>query len=178
MRSTILGALAGLAALVSTGASAGQGTPPHTRLAQLPPPFGAPGPITPGPQRCTPQYQGLLKLQMQGMRQLQLLSRAQGEQLCSTIEGADELGVDKLVDPKALQRFLTPQQREVLEAFGLDLAKVDVAKIMRLLGVDLSRIDLRQLKHQCRQGQGELDRYATNELGRLESEIVRCDDRI
>ena len=115
---------------------------------------------------------------MQGMRQLQLLSRAQGEQLCSTLEGADELGVDKLVDPKALQRFLTPEQRELLEAFGLDLAKVDVAKIMRLLGVDLSRIDLRQLKHQCRQGQGELDRYATNELGRLESEIVRCDDRI
>ena len=178
MRSTILGALAGLAVLVSTGASAGQSTAPGTRLAQLPPPFGAPGPITPGPQRCTAQYQSLLKLQMQGMRQLQLLSRAQGEQLCSAIEDADTLGVDKFVDPRGLQRFLTPEQREALEAFGIDLAKVDVAKIMRLLGVDLSRIDLRRIKHQCRQGQGELDRYATNELGRLESEIVRCDERI
>jgi hypothetical protein len=177
MRSTILGALAGLAALVSTGASAQQGTPPHTRLAQLPPPFGAPGPITPGPQRCTPQYQGLLKLQMQGMRQLQLLSRAQGEQLCSAIEDADTLGVDKFVDPRGLQRFLTPEQREALEAFGIDLAKVDVAKIMRLLGVDLSRIDLPRIKHQCRQGQGELDRYATNELGRLRRDR-RCDVRI
>jgi hypothetical protein len=120
----------------------------------------------------------LLKLQMQGMRQLQLLSRAQGEQLCSAIEDADTLGVDKFVDPRGLQRFLTPEQREALEAFGIDLAKVDVAKIMRLLGVDLSRIDLRRIKHQCRQGQGELDRYATSELGRLESEIVRCDERI
>jgi hypothetical protein len=178
MRSTILGTLAGLAVLVSTGASAGQGSAPGTRLAQLPPPFGAPGPITPGPQRCTPHYQGLLKLQMQGMRQLQLLSRAQGEQLCSEIEDADTLGVDKFVDPRGLQRFLTPEQREALAAFGIDLAKVDVAKIMRLLGVDLSRIDLRKIKHQCRQGQGELDRYATSELGRLESEIIRCDDRI
>ncbi len=178
MRSTVVGVFAALAALVSPAASAQQSPEPHTQLTQLPPPFGAPGPIIPGPQRCTPQYQSLLKLQKEGMKQLQLLSRAQGEQLCSTLEGADELGVDKLVDPKALQRFLTPQQRELLGAFGIDLAKVDVAKIMRLLGVDLSRIDLRQLKHQCRQGQGELDRYATNELGRLESEIIRCDDRI
>lgn len=171
MRSTIL---AGLAAIVSTGAFAGQDAAPQTRLAQLPPPFAAPGPM----QKCTPQYQSLLKLQMQGMRQLQLLSRAQGEQLCSAIEDADTLGVDKFVDPKGLQRLLTPEQREALEAFGIDLAKVDVAKIMRLLGVDLSRIDLRKIKHQCRQGQGELDRYATSEIGRLESEIVRCDDRI
>lgn len=178
MRSTILGVLAAIAALVSTGASAGESATPDTRLAQLPPPFGAPGPVIPGLQRCTPQYQSLLKLQMEGMRQLQRLTRAQGEQICSAIEDAETLGVDKFVDPSALQRLLTPEQREALQAFGIDLAKVDVAKIMRLLGVDLSRIDLRRIKHQCRQGQGELDRYATSELGRLESEIFRCDDRI
>jgi hypothetical protein len=178
MRSTVLGAFAAVLAFASSPAAAQQSRAPRLDLAQMPPPFGAPGPVVPGPMRCTPQYQSLLKLQMEGMKQLQLLSRAQGEQLCSTLEGADQLGVDKLVDPKALQRLLTPRQRDVLEAFGVDLAKVDVAKIMRLLGVDLSRIDMRQLTHQCRQGQGELDRYATTELGRLESEIIRCDDRI
>jgi hypothetical protein len=178
MRSTILGVLAAVAAIVSTGASAQQSAGPHTRLAQMPPPFGTPGPMVPGPQRCTAQYQSLLQLQMEGMRQLQRLSRAQGERICSALEDADALGVEKFVDPAALERLLTPEQRETLQAFGLDLAKVDVAKIMRLLGVDLSRIDLRRIKHQCRQGQGELDRYATTEIGRLESEIYRCDDRI
>jgi hypothetical protein len=178
MRSTILGALAGLAVLVSTAATAGQSAAPGIRRAQLPSPFGAPGPVVPGLQRCTPQYQALLELQMRGMRQLQLLSRAQGERLCSAIEDADTLGVDKLLDPRALQRFLTPEQRQALGAFGIDLAKVDVAGIMRLLGIDLSRIDLRRIRHQCRQGQGELDRYATSEIGRLESELIRCDDRI
>jgi hypothetical protein len=178
MRSTYLGAFAAILAFAANAASAQQSHPPRLDLAQLPLPFGGPGPIVPGPLKCTPQYQSLLKLQMEGMKQLQLLSRAQGESLCSTLEGADQLGVDKLIDPKAVQRYLSPRQREVLEAFGIDLAKVDVAKVMRLLGVDLSRIDMRQLTHQCRQGQGELDRYATNELGRLESEIVRCDDRI
>ena len=41
----------------------------------------------------------------------------------------------------------------MLGAFGIDLSKVDVAKIMRLLGVDLSQIDLRELKQQCRASQ-------------------------
>lgn len=172
-----LAALGVVLVALSSTASAEPKTDPSLRRAQLPPPFGAPGP-SPGPIKCTPQYQSLLKLQMEGMKRLQRLSRGEGEQLCATLEGASDLGVDKLIDPKTLQRFLTPEQRELLDAFGLDLAKVDVAKIMRLLGVDLSRVDLRQLKHQCRQGQGELDRYATDELGRLENEIIRCDDRI
>jgi hypothetical protein len=47
---------------------------------------------------------------------------------------------------------------------------------MRLLGVDLSRIDLRQLKQQCRESRGELDRFATSELERVEAEIFRCGD--
>jgi hypothetical protein len=177
MRLTYL-AVAAAAVLAATAATAQQSPRPRPELAQLPPPFGSPGPIIPGPNKCTAHYQSLLKLQMEGMKQLQRLSRGQGETLCAGLEGADQLGVDKLVDPKQLQQFLTPQQRELLEAFGIDLAKVDVAKVMRLLGVDLSRVDLRQLKNRCRQGQGELDRFATAELGRLESEIIRCDDRI
>src|SRR5262245_30232262 len=178
MRWTNLCAVAALAGLLATGASAEPRLAPDIERAQLPPPFGAPGPITPGPRSCSPQHQRFLKLQLEGMRQLQRLSRGQGETLCASIDGAAELGVDKFLDPKALQRFMTPEQREALGAFGIDLNKVDVAKIMRLLGVDLSRIDLRQLKHQCRQSQGELDRFAGSEIGRLENELLRCDERI
>jgi hypothetical protein len=177
MRLTHLGALAALAALLTTGASAEPRLAADLELAQLPPPFGVPGPI-PGLRSCSPQHQSLLKLQLEGMRQLQRLSRGQGETLCASIDGAAELGVDKFLDPKALQRFLTPEQREALGAFGIDLNKVDVARIMRLLGVDLSRVDLRQLRNQCWQGQGELDRFAASEIGRLEGELLRCDERI
>jgi hypothetical protein len=168
---------AGLLAL-STAAIAGPQTRTQVDPIQLPPPFGMPGPIHPGPQSCSPQYQRLLKLQMEGMRRLQGLSRSQGETLCSALDGADQLGVDKLIDPKLLQRFLTPDQKELLDSLGIDLAKVDVAKLMRRLGIDPSQLDLRRLTHQCRQGQGEIDRFATSELGRLEREMLRCDDRI
>jgi len=166
--SKVLGALAAtVVALASTCA-----------VAQLPPPFGGPGPIIPGPQSCSPQYQSILRLQMEGMRQLQRLSREQGNTLCAKLESADELGLDKLLDPKQLQPLLTPQQRELLESLGIDLAKVNMARLMRLLGIDLARIDLRPFKHQCRQSQGEIDRFASSELGRLEREMFRCDDRV
>jgi hypothetical protein len=137
-------------------------------LVQLPPPLG----------QCSPQQQSFLKLQIEGFKQLQRLTRREGEALCATLEEADQLGVDKLIDPKRLEPLLTPQQRELLEAFGLDLSKVNVAKIMRQLGIDLSRIDLRQLKQQCRTSKSELERFATNELSRLENETLRCDDRV
>ena len=143
---------------------------------QLPLPFG-PGPILPGNQ-CSPQYQKLLRLQIEGLKRLKALTRSEGERLCATIEGADQLGIDKLIDPKSLQQLLRPEQREILEALGVDLSKVDVAKLFRLLGVDLSKIDLRQVKEQCRQSQGTLERFATAELGRIENEILRCDDRV
>jgi hypothetical protein len=168
------------AALVALSAAAIAGPQTRTQVepAQLPPPFGMPGPIHPGPQSCSPQFQSLLKLQMEGMRRLQGLSRSQGEMLCSALDGADQLGVDKLIDPKLLQRFLTPDQKDLLDSLGIDLSKVDVAKLMRRLGIDPSQVDLRKLTHQCRQGQGEVDRFATSELGRLEREMLRCDDRI
>jgi hypothetical protein len=174
-RYLILGAVA---ALLSTASLAEPAPTPISDRAQLPPPFGQPGPIVPGPQRCSPQYQRLLKLQAEGMRQLQRLSRGEGEKLCATLEGADLQGVDKFLDPKALEPLLTPDQRDLLGALGIDLGKVNVAKLMQRLGIDLSRVDLRQLTQQCRQSQGGLDRFAASELARVENEIIRCDDRV
>ena len=142
---------------------------------QLPPPFGAP-PI-PGKQ-CSPEYQKILKLQADAFKALQGLSRRDGEMLCASLEGAEQLGLGKFLDPKAIEGLLTPEQRELLGALGVDLSKIDVGKVMRLLGVDLSQIDLPKLKQQCRASQGVLDRFATAELKRVEGELLRCDDRV
>jgi hypothetical protein len=172
-----LGVFGAVAAVVSTAALAQPAARPCVELAQLPPP-GLPQPGIPGVRSCSPQHQRLLQLQIDGMRQLRRLSRGQGEALCSGVESADQLGIDKFVDPKGLQKFLTPEQRELMDAFGFDLSKVDVPKIMRKLGIDPAQIDLRQLKHQCRQSQGDIDRFATSEIRRLEDAILRCDDRI
>jgi|EndMetStandDraft_5_1072996.scaffolds.fasta_scaffold315062_1 hypothetical protein len=143
----------------------------HVERAQLSP-FRLPG------SQCAPQYRKLLKLQVEGLKRLQGLTRNEAERLCATIEDADVRGVDKLVDPKSIEQLLTPEQRELLNSLGIDLSKVDVGKLMRLLGVDLSKIDLRQIKAQCRQSQGALDSFATEELGRLEKELLACDDQI
>jgi hypothetical protein len=147
------------------------------KLVQMPPPFAAPRPIIPG-QQCSREAQKILKLQRDAFKALQRLSRRDGETLCSSLESAEQLGISKFLDPKAVELHLTPQQRELLGAFGIDLSKVDVAKIMRLLGVDLSQIDLRQLKQQCRDSQGEVERFASRELNRVESELFRCDERV
>jgi hypothetical protein len=125
-----------------------------------------------------PEAQKILKLQRDASKALQGLSRRDGEKLCASLESADELGVQKFLDPKAIEPLLTPQQRELLGAFGIDLSKVDVAKIMRLLGVDLSQADLAKLTQQCRESQGELGRFATRELNRVEEQLFRCDDRV
>jgi len=160
-----------LALSFPSGASFGE-----VQRTQLPPPFSG-RPILPG-QKCAPDYQKILKLQLEAYKALQRLTRRDGEKLCASLEGADELGIQKFLDPKAIQPLLTPQQRELLGAFGVDLSKVDVAKIMHLLGIDLSQIDLRQLKEQCRVSQGEIDRFASQELNRVEEQLFRCDDRI
>jgi hypothetical protein len=91
---------------------------------------------------------------------------------------ADEGGIAKFLDPKVIEPHLTPRQRELLAALGIDLSKIDLAQAMRLLGIDLSQIDLRQLKQQCRTSQGEIERFATTELDRVETERFRCDDRV
>lgn len=146
----------------------------HVERAQLSP-FNSPR--LPGSQ-CAPQYQKLLKLQIEGLKRLQGLTRNEAERLCATIEDANVRGVDKLVDPKSIEQLLTSEQRELLNSLGIDLSRVDLGKLMRLLGVDFSKIDLRQIKAQCRQSQGALDNFATEELGRLENELLACDDRI
>jgi len=145
------------------------------RAQLLPPPLGAP---LPGQRNCSPSYQRLLKLQAEGMRQLQRLSRGDGEKLCSALEKADVTGIDKLIDPKALEPLLTPDQRDFLGALGIDLGKVNIAKLMERLGIDLSRIDLRQITQQCRQHQGDLERFGASELARLQNEMLLCDDRV
>jgi hypothetical protein len=171
MKSTALAGLF-LALVLPSVAMSGDHGLQHT---QLPPPFGKP--IIPG-QQCAPETQKILKLQLEAFKALQRLSRRDGEKLCASLESADQLGVQKFLDPKAIELLLTPQQRELLGAFGIDLSKVDVAKIMRQLGIDLSQIELRQLTQQCRNSQGELDRFATRELSRVEAEMSRCDDRV
>ena len=163
-----------LALIIPTAASSIE---TQVQRTQLPPPFGAPRPIIPGNQ-CAPESQKILKLQLGAFKALQRLTRRDCEMLCASLESAEQLGVQKILDPRAMEPLLTPQQRELLGAFGIELSKVDVAKIMRLLGVDLSQIDLRQLKQQCRSSQGELERFATSELNRVESELSRCDGRV
>jgi hypothetical protein len=179
MRSRYLAVLAGAAALVATAALAGQSSAPGVEKAQMvPPPFGGPRLTLPGAQSCAPEYKKLLKVQAEAMRQLQRLSRGEGDKLCSTLESADLQGVDKLIDPKLLEKLLTPDQRDLLDALGIDLSKVNVAKLMQRLGIDPSQIDLRQIRQQCRQGQDGIERFAASELERVEKEIIRCDDRI
>jgi hypothetical protein len=176
MRWRYLGAFGALAAVLATASSA---EPTRTRGIEqtqvLPPPFGAP---VPGLRNCSVHHQRLLKLQTEAMRRLQRLSRGEGERLCSALESADLQGIDKLIDPKALEPLLTPDQRDLLGALGIDLSKVNVPKLMQRLGIDLSHVDLGQLTQQCRQHQGDLDRFAGSELARLESELLACDDRI
>ena len=159
---------------VAAAAPLTQATKNHVERAQLAP-FG--DPRHPRSQ-CVPQYQKVLKLQIEGLKKLQGLTHNEAERICATIEDANVRGVDKLVDPKSIEQLLTPEQRELLNSLGIDLARVDVGKLMRLLGVDLSRIDLRQIKAQCRQSQGALDSFATEEIARLEKELLACEDRI
>jgi hypothetical protein len=115
-----------------------------------------------------------MKLQIDAFKALQRLTRTRGEKLCATLESVDRSGIEQFLDPKGL---VTPKQREWLGALGLDLSRVDIAKMMRMLGIDISQIDVRQLKDHCRASQGELDLFAGRELNRVEAEVLRCDDR-
>jgi hypothetical protein len=134
------------------------------------------GAIFPG--QCSAHDQKHVQLQIEALKRLRDLTRNEGEKLCAAIDAADRLPIDRLLDPKALQPLLTPHQRDVLLALGIDLAKVDVAKLLRLLGVDPHPLDLRQLRDHCRRSQDGLERFASDELARLEAEIMRCDERV
>ena len=176
MRAGYFGVLGVLTALVSSVSLAGP-SEPFVQRTQLAPPFGAPTPL-PGFRGCSQQHQRLLKLQMDAMRQLQRLSKGDGERLCTSLESVDQKGIAKLLDPKALEPLLTPDQRDLLSALGIDLNKVDVPKLMQRLGIDLSQVDLRQLSQQCRQSKGDVENFTSREIARLEGEMIRCDDRI
>ena len=147
MNAKVLAGVA-LALCIPTGAFSGD---MRLQQAQLPPPFDAPR-MLPGKQ-CVPDAQKILKLQRDAFKALQGLSRRDGEKLCASLEGADQLGIQKFLDPKAIEPMLTPQQRELLGAFGIDLS-------------------------QCRDSQDELDRFATRELNRVEEQLFRCEDRV
>jgi hypothetical protein len=134
------------------------------------------GPVLPG--QCSPHYQRLLRRQIEALNRLKRLARTEGERLCAALEAADQRPIAKLLDPKSLEPLLTQRQREVLLALGIDLAKVDVAKLMRLLGVDPRPLDLQRLREQCRRSQDGLDRFASEELAKLEPGFMRCDDRV
>ncbi|HJU31880.1 MAG TPA: hypothetical protein VJ740_10505 [Hyphomicrobiaceae bacterium] len=177
MRSGYSGILGVLTALVSSVSLAGP-SEPFVQRTQLAPPFGVPTPLPPGFRGCSQQHQRLLKLQMDAMRQLQRLSKGDGERLCTSLESVDQKGVARLLDPKALEPLLTPDQRDLLSALGIDLSKVDVPRLMQRLGIDLSQVDLRQLSQQCRQSKGDIENFTSREIARLEGEMVRCDDRI
>ena len=117
-------------------------------------------------------------MEIEALRRLQQLARREGDRLCAGLEAADGRDLERLIDPNSLQSLLSDHQRKLLDALGIDLARVDVGKVMRLLGIDPPRLDLQALKQQCRRSQDGIERFASEELGRLEQEVARCDGRI
>ena len=67
---------------------------------------------------------------------------------------------------------------ELLKTLGVDISRMDLKAFLKQLGYDLPSIDMRSVKAQCRQAQGELDRLATSEIGRLRNELLVCEDSI
>jgi len=172
-RASALWAIAILLPVAALASANRQGNAATAQSATSP---DAVGPMLPG--QCSPRYQHLLQLQIAALRRLRRLAGHEGERLCAALEAADQRPIARLLDPKSLAPLLTQRQREVLLALGIDLAKVDVAKLMRLLGVDPRPLDLRQLRQQCRLSQDGLDRFASEQLAKLEPELMRCDDRV
>ena len=161
-------------ALAQTGP---QSAPSGVYRIQLPPPFGAePGPQVPGKEQCTPEDRKRRTLQIQAYEKLQSLSRNEADQVCSLLEGTENLG--KLADGRVLEKMLPSELRDLLKALGVDFSKTDMKAVLKMLGVDLDNLDLRTVKAQCRQTQGEADRMFTSEIGRLKRELLLCDDSV
>ena len=158
----VVGSLIGfmvIAILLPIAAVAG----PDRRDSNLRPGQGAPPRNAADPMfgQCSPHHQHLLQLQIEALKRLKRLAGDEGERLCAALEAADQRPIASLLDPKSL-----------------DLGKVDVAKLMRLLGLDPQPLDLRRLREGCRRSRDGLDRFVSEELARLEPEILRCDDRV
>jgi hypothetical protein len=132
----------------------------------------------PWPPQCSAQQRSTLQREIKALQRLRELAQGDGDKLCAGIEAADRIDVAKLIDPKSLDGLLTDRQRDLLRALGVDIAKLDVAKLLRLLGIDSPRLDLRVLQQQCRQTQGGIESFAREQLSKLEQEIVRCEDRV
>jgi hypothetical protein len=144
--------------------------------AQMPPPFGDPGPQLPTREQCTPERRKRTLAQIQAFEKLQSLSRNEADQVCSMIENAEDLG--KLADGRLIEQLLPPEARDFAKALGMDFKKMDMRAVLKMIGIDVDSIDLRQVKAQCRLTQGEADRMFTSELGRLKRELLMCEDTI
>lgn len=173
----LLAALVGAMLVLPVAARDAQ-TPMPSRIerAQLPPPFGQPGPQLPGREQCTPDNRKRIAAQIEAYEKLQGLTRNEGDQLCTLLENTEDLG--KLGDGKIIAQLLPPEARKFLEALGVDFAKTDMRAVLKMLGVDLDSLDFRKIKAQCRLTQGEADRMFTSEIGRLKRELLGCEDTI
>jgi len=132
----------------------------------------------PWPTQCSARDRRTLQLELKALERLQQLAHGDGSTLCTGLEGADQVDVSKLIDPKSLDARLTDSQRELLRALGVDIAKLDVAKVLRLLGFDSPRLNLRALQQRCRQTRDGIERFAREQRDRLEQQLLRCEDRV
>jgi hypothetical protein len=113
-------------------------------------PFGTPRPDMSQAPQCTKDYLKGVQQQLDMMEKLRSTGPEFVGQICSLIEGGSALIGGELPDSLRQQ-------------------------LKNTLGFD---IDLRFIKTQCRVGQGNLDREMMTEIGRLKSELLRCNDTI
>jgi hypothetical protein len=112
-------------------------------------PFPTPRPDMTRPQ-CTNDYLKGVQQQLDVMEKLRASGPEFVGQVCTLIEGGSALIGGELPDSLRQQLKST-------------------------LGFD---VDLRFIKMQCRVGQGNLEREFMTEIGRLKSELLRCNDTI
>jgi hypothetical protein len=95
---------------------------------------------------CSGEYRKTLELSIATMEKLRQAGPKLVGQVCTLIEGGSDM-------------------------VGGELSDGTRQRIKGLLGID---VDLRLIKTQCRQNQGNLDRTLMTELGYLKSEQLRC----
>jgi len=95
---------------------------------------------------CSSDYRKTLELEIAALEKLRTAGPKLVGQVCTLIEGGSNM-------------------------VGGELSDATRQRIKGLLGVD---VDLRFMKTQCRQNQGNLDRGLMTELGYLKAEQQRC----
>lgn len=114
-------------------------------------PFGGPQMPAPGQvQKCTPEYSKSVEAQIKSLEQWRTTAPETIGQICRLIDTAGAFLGEEI--PEGI--------REQLKS---------------TLGIN---VDMRFVRAQCRQSQGDLDRELTTQLGYLRSELERCDPRI